>query len=162
MQGSQSVGRWNTRSVIARLEPGEALYASVRAVTSRRRIGGEWLSLIGGWYFFLGPGILLLIATLAYHPEGFSDSSFGLLGVGIVLLLLAVPRTRILAFTDRNVVVMAAPTTFFPTKVVERLAATQPIPVDRVRGWETIELRGQRFTVHRQGIGVLRRKCLLA
>jgi hypothetical protein len=150
------VGRWNTRRVAARLEPGETLYASVRAVTSRRAVGGGWLRLVQGWYFFLPGGVIFLVGRLAYHPAGYTISSFGLLGAAIVLFLLAFRHTRILAFTDRNVVVMNAPMTFFPTRVVARLPTALPIAVQHGFGWETIELRGKRFTVDRQGCQILR------
>jgi hypothetical protein len=157
------MGHWMAGRVRSKLESGETLYVSVRAISSRRKVTGGWLHLVTGWPLFVAAGILWLLLGLLNHPYGYPFLLvLGFFALALVCFPVAFRHTRILAFTNRNVVVIDAPTVFFPTRVVKRLSATPPVSVARGIGWETFEIEGQRFTVDRQTRGILRRTSLLA
>jgi hypothetical protein len=137
--------------VRSRLEPGETLYVSVRAVSGRRRVTGGWLQLVMGWPLFVAAGVLWLLLGLLDHPYGYPFLLvFGFFALALLCFPFAFRHTRILAFTNPNVVVIDAPTVFFPTRVVNRLSVTRPVSVARGFGWETFEVQGQLSTVDRQ------------
>jgi ABC-type anion transport system duplicated permease subunit len=145
---------FRTKRVMALLDPGEALYSDEYAFRGSVFLAQGASSLMG-----LGIGNLIWAAT---GHDSMQSTLIGLALVGIAsfLLVISFRHTRVIAFTDRNVVIMDAPLSF-PRRVIQRLPIAVPSLIRRGVFWDTVELHGSRYKLGWQSRPLLRRWGLL-
>jgi hypothetical protein len=110
----------------------ERLYAYVYAVKGIAYFTRAWAAA-------LGLGITDLVIGLAWPTPGLSSEPQIVIGavmalLGVALLLVSLRWTRLIAFTDRNVAAMDAPTGPYPRRVIERSPGARLTDRQRERG----------------------------